>query len=271
MMKPLKLYWCRGEGRSDTSKQNFGDYLSPVLVEKLSGRKVEYSPVQNADLIAVGSVLGRERKAKYWWGGKRRLHIWGAGTGSEQAIYSGHHHYHAVRGALTLAQIQGAPAQVALGDPGLLAPLVLDREADKTAKKIRVGIIPHYADQSEPAVAELAASIPGAKVIDVFLPVCQVLEEISSCDFVFSSSMHGLIVADAFAVPNHWLLLSRGRISEYKFADYYSAFGLAEVLPLLPCELVDGGVGLLDRIAGEYSRPGILEVKEGLLRSFPQL
>lgn len=270
-MKPIKLYWCRGEGRSDASKQNFGDYLSPLLVETFSGRGVEYAPIQDADLMAVGSILGRERKAKHWWGGKRRLHIWGTGTGSEQARYSGHHHYHAVRGALTLAQIQGSPSSVTLGDPGLLAPWVLDRKAEQFSKKVRVGIIPHYADQSEPAVAELVSAIPGSKVIDVFSPVLQVLEEVASCDFVLSSSMHGLIVADSFAVPNQWLLLSRGRISEYKFADYYSAFGLSGVSPLSPGEIVAGGVGLLDRIAAGYSRPGLAGIQDALIKSFPQL
>lgn len=270
-MKPLKLYWCRGEGRSDVGKQNFGDYLSPLLIERFSGRKVEYAPVQNADLMAVGSILGRERKAKHWWGGRRRLHIWGAGTGSEQARYSGHHYYHAVRGSLTLDQIENAPSNIALGDPGLLAPWVLDRTGVKLAKKIRVGIIPHYADQTEPAVAELVAGIPGSKIIDVFSPVHQVLEEIASCDFVLSSSMHGLIVADSFSVPNHWLLLSRGRISEYKFADYYSAFGLANVPPLLASEVLEGKGNLLGRIADAYSRPGLEGIQEGLIKAFPQL
>jgi pyruvyltransferase len=269
-MKPLKLYWCRGEGRNDASKQNFGDFLSPLLVEVFSGRKVEYAPVHQADLMAVGSIIGRESKAKRWGIFPRRLHIWGAGTGCEQAHYSGRHYYHAVRGALTRAQIDGQHASPALGDPGLLAPWVLGDREKPVAKMIRVGIIPHYADQAEPAVAELLAAIPGARLINVFSPVRQVLKEIASCDFVLSSSMHGLIVADSFGVPNQWLLLSRGRISEYKFADYYSAFGISGVEPLLPSDVLQSGPTLLERLSAGYARPGLEQIQQGLIESFPK-
>ncbi|WP_421682587.1 polysaccharide pyruvyl transferase family protein [Stutzerimonas urumqiensis] len=271
-MKPIKLYWCRGEGRSDSSKQNFGDYLSPLLVEMLSGRKVEYAPVQRADLMAVGSILGREAKAKRLGFLPHRLHIWGTGTGAEQASYSGRHYYHAVRGALTRAQIDSSCSDPMLGDPGLLAPWVLgDRKRPVVAKQIRVGLIAHYADQAEPVLAELLASIPGARLINVFSPVKQVLAEIASSDFVLSSSMHGLIVADSFGVPNQWLLLSRGRISEYKFADYYSAFGLSGLQPLLPQAVLRGGPALLERLRADYQRPGLKQIQQNLLGSFPQL
>lgn len=270
-MKSIKLYWCRGEGRSDPRKQNFGDYLSPLLVEIFSGRKVEYAPVQQADLMAVGSILGRESKAKRWGLFPRRLHIWGTGTGSEQAHYSGRHYYHAVRGTLTRDQIDGLHGSPVLGDPGLLAPWVLGEREQPVAKRIRVGIIPHYADQAEPAVAELLAAIPGARLINVFSPVKQVLAEIASCDFVLSSSMHGLIVADSFGVPNQWLLLSRGRISEYKFADYYSAFGISGIQPLLPQTVLQGGEGLLERLRADYARPGLAQIQQALVGSFPEL
>lgn len=269
-MKPVKLYWCRGEGRSDSNKQNFGDYLSPLLVEVFSGRKVEYAPVQQADLMAVGSILGRESKAKRWGVLPRRLHIWGTGTGCEQALYSGRHYYHAVRGALTCGQIDGLQGSPVLGDPGLLAPWVLGDRQKSVAKTIRVGIIPHYADQTEPAVAELLTAIPGARLIDVFSPVRRVLEDIACCDFVLSSSMHGLIVADSFGVPNQWLLLSRGRISEYKFADYYSAFGITGVKPLLPQDVLQGGPALLERLTVGYARPGLEQIQQGLIGSFPE-
>lgn len=270
-MKPLKLYWCRGDGRSDPNKQNFGDYLSPLLVEILSGRKVQYAPVQQADLMAVGSILGRESKARRWGFLPRRMHIWGTGTGSERVHYSGRHYYHAVRGALTLSQIDGLRGSPVLGDPGLLAPWVLGGREKPVAKKIHVGIIPHYADQVEPAVAELLAAIPGSRLINVFSPVRQVLEEIASCDFVLSSSMHGLIVADSFGVPNQWLLLSRGRISEYKFADYYSAFGISSVKPLLPQDVMQGGPALLERLTAGYTRSGLEKIQQSLIGSFPTL
>jgi len=45
----IKLYWHRGSGRSDAGQRNFGDYLSPLIVEAVSGRSVEYAPLKEAE------------------------------------------------------------------------------------------------------------------------------------------------------------------------------------------------------------------------------
>ncbi|MBN2645360.1 MAG: polysaccharide pyruvyl transferase family protein [Desulfuromonadaceae bacterium] len=267
-MKPIKLYWCREKGRDNPEKQNFGDYLSPLLVERLAGRKVEYAPIHKADLVAIGSVLERERKAKHWGIVPRKLHIWGTGSGVPDISFSGRHHYHAVRGALTLAQITSPSSVPALGDPGLLAPLLLEQAS--YSKKYSIGLIPHYADMNEPAVAKLLASPLNIHLINVFSPVKQVLEEIASCDFILSSSMHGLIVADAFKVPNKWLLFSEGRISQYKFHDYYTIFDIFDQKPALPEQILNNSK-IIKEIIENYRRPHIEMRKEALINSFPSL
>lgn len=268
-MKDIKLYWCRGKGRDNPHLQNFGDYLSPLLVELLSGRKVRHAPVHRADLIAIGSVLGRERKARRF-GLPRRLHIWGTGTGCENETFSGRHYYHAVRGQLTLAKIKNGPEELVLGDPGLLAPMVLSEGERRPEKRYRIGLIPHYADQHEPTVGELRKSLPGVEVIDVYGAVRSVVAEIARCDFVLSSSLHGLIVADAFGIPNQWLFLSRGRISEYKFADYYTAFGLQNMLPVYPETILRNGYDF-EQVRSSYRRPGLDVIQKALLGAFPSL
>ncbi len=69
----IKLYWWQGEGSNDSSKQNFGDFLSPLIVGMLSGKKVVYAEPKDADMIAIGSILSRERKAK---GLFRKRELW---------------------------------------------------------------------------------------------------------------------------------------------------------------------------------------------------
>jgi len=60
------------------------------------------------------------------------------------------------------------------------------------------------------------------------MPVADVVAEISKCEAVLSSSLHGLVVADSFGIPNRRAvasdLLTGG---DYKFRDYYSAFGIS--------------------------------------------
>lgn len=264
----IKLYWCRGKGRDDAAQQNFGDYLSPLIVEMLSGKSVVYSPINKAEMMAIGSIMNRERKAKRFML-PRRLHVWGAGTDAPGLSFSSRHYYHAVRGEKTREQVDGLKSQPALGDPGLLSAQWWGGRP-VPAKRHRVGLIPHYVDKENPYLQQVA-TLPGVKLIDVFSPVEEVLRQIQECEFVISSSMHGLIVADAFGVPNRRVRLSQGKVSDYKFVDYYSAFGLGEPVALEAQDLLllaskDPAV-----MIGEYQRPGLEVLQHGLVGSFPHL
>ncbi|GGD00757.1 polysaccharide pyruvyl transferase family protein [Halopseudomonas salina] len=262
----IKLYWWRGEGAQDSTKQNFGDYLSPLIVEMVSGKPVVHASPAHADMIAIGSILSRERKAKRFLI-KRKLHIWGAGTDSAERIFSGRHHYHAVRGEKTREQIQGLATMPALGDPGLLT----DRwwsGRPKPEKKYRLGLIPHFVDQQNAAMQDLA-KLGGVRVISVFDPVEDVARQIQQCDFIASSSMHGLILADSFGIPNRRLVFSRGIISDLKFVDYYSAFQMGEPQATTPIEWIQTE-GTHPVIEDPYERPGLESIKDKLVSAFPK-
>jgi pyruvyltransferase len=216
-------------------------------------------------MIAIGSILSRERKAKGWIL-KRKLHIWGAGTDRSDRSFAGHHYYHAVRGVKTREQIKATDCQPALGDPGLLS----DRwwsGRPVPEKKYRIGWIPHFVDQQTPDIQTLAA-LSGTTLINVFDSVESVMRQIQQCDFIASSSMHGLILADAFGIPNRRMVISKGIISDLKFIDYYSALGLSEPQPTTPQEWLsaEGRHAVLEE---EYSRPGLETVKDQLQNAFP--
>ena len=52
-------------------------------------------------------------------------------------------------------------------------------------------------------------------------------EDIDKCDFILSSSLHGIIVADSFNIPNAWIYLTDKVIGKgFKFHDYFSAIGI---------------------------------------------
>lgn len=266
--RPIKLFWWQGDGAHDVSRRNFGDYLSPLIVEMVSRRPVVFAPVASADMLAIGTILKRERQARLF-GFPRKLHIWGSGAGKPDERFPARHYYHAVRGHLTLARIKATGgASPALGDPGILAGRYVDgRQApDKT---FTLGIIPHFVDQSLKAVTEIG-SRPNTLVINVFDPVDSVLEQIRRCHFILSSSMHGLIVSDAFGIPNRRILLSDKVKSSMKFEDYYSIYGLQEPQPLTPAEVLDPRFKL-DLIAESYARPGLQTLQDRLAAAFPDL
>jgi|TARA_Y100001968_G_scaffold288320_1_gene290484 hypothetical protein len=261
----IKLYWHRGAGRTDSSKQNFGDYLSPLIVEAVSGRAVKYASLKDAELMAIGTILANEHKAKRF-GFKRRIHIWGAGCGQPEERFSERHYYHAVRGSETLRRIAGSGLTPALGDPGLLAEMLVKRPAQK---KYKIGFVPHYVDRVHPSSVAFAA-IDGVHLINVFDEPCEVLRQIAACEFIVSSSLHGLVIADAYGVPNVRVRLSLGLIDELKFDDYYSAFGL-RAPECLSADELKFLAGEFELFGEGYCRPGLSDIQDDLIKKFPEI
>ena len=216
------------------------------------------------EMVALGSLMRRFVKRRFWM---RKVHVWGTGFMAEpEAPLRLKHHFHAVRGHRTREAL-GLPDDLAVGDPGLLAHLLVKDQA-APAKRWRAGFLAHYKDKGNAELCRLIESNEAYCEIDVFQAPHEVLEQIRSCDVVFSSAMHGLIASDALGVPNAWLKLSdlvRGK--DFKFGDYYSVFGL-EVAPTSLS--VDN---LPDKIAeteASYERPGLAEIQGKLINCFPK-
>ncbi len=235
----------------------------------VSGKTVQYAPIDRADMMAIGSIMDRERKAKRFLI-PRRLHIWGSGTDAADRRFSSRHYYHAVRGRKTLHQIEGLTGQPpALGDPGLLASHWWEGRP-RPKKRYTLGVIPHYVDKNHPGLNCLKAAA-NICFIDVFWPVEEILRTIQECEFVLSSSMHGLIISDAFDIPNRRMRLSSGLISDYKFEDYYSAFDIPSPDAITAEEITRLNLRSPDTWIGVYARPGRDSICDALINSFPTL
>ncbi|MDV6226988.1 polysaccharide pyruvyl transferase family protein [Nitratireductor aquimarinus] len=217
-MREIKLNWWR----ELSGQNNFGDDLPPILIERLTGKKVTFSKLKKCDMISTGSILDLAVKFTKERILRRPFHrtlVWG--SGSFGTVKPGYHHLKvsAVRGPLT-RQALGLSDNVTVGDPALLLPRIIDRPH----KKYRWGIIPHIAHQSDPVVADMALQ-PGSRVIDLARSEpLEIAEEIASCDFVISSSLHGLITADAFGIPNLWMQIGKPLVGgQWKFRDYFES------------------------------------------------
>jgi hypothetical protein len=201
---------------------NFGDELGPEIIEKLFGYKINWTPdIYEADLLSVGSILqgidnGNSQK-------DNEIDVWGSGyIWDKDGGYKKNLKFYAVRGKLTRDRLPKKYQSIPLGDPGLLCSLVYKASNEKTGK---VGIIPHMADRGLPIIREIAQDSRFAIISPVDNPA-SVVKKITECKLILSSSLHGLIVADSFGVPNCHLKLSTnllGHENDYKFNDYYSA------------------------------------------------
>lgn len=198
---------------------NFGDLLSPWLVTKLTGietKLVRVGTEPNKKLlkkptyISTGSILSRAQDTSI---------VWGSGSfGTEQSgQISNNAKYHAVRGPLTrcLVQNNGVSCPAVYGDPALLSPLVYNPEVKVEHE---VGVVLRWSEKEWLNVKPGK----GVKLIDLGTgDIERVIREMKSCKAIITSSLHGLIIADTYGIPNAWLSSKTPKGGEFKFFDYF--------------------------------------------------
>ena len=148
--------------------------------------------------------------------------VWGAGLISPNHKPRGNPKIRAVRGPLTRKKLLdlGHECPEVYGDPALLYPRYYTPKAEK---KHKLGIIPHYKDKQNPWLKHQKA-----KIIDIQGGVNQVVDDVCSCEAIISSSLHGVILADAYGIPGYWIKLSDRLVGgNFKFKDYLLSVGRA--------------------------------------------
>jgi pyruvyltransferase len=231
----INMYWS-GHGRI----HNFGDMLNPWLVKRISGQPVEFTRTGENIHMVIGSILGANLGR---W--KSNCIVWGSGfvrpgvrTLKPKAIY-------AVRGPLSREEFlsQGIECPEVYGDPGLLLPRYY--KPTKEAK-YKLGIIPHYIDAGHEWIRKHLnyCKYEDILVIDVLDHIERVIESICSCEMIISSSLHGIVTADAYGIPSLWVEFSDKVIGKgFKFRDYFMSVGIE---PYEPFQIRDSGVELID-------------------------
>ncbi len=213
----LQVYYWRP---SDTSLRNFGDEITPIIVEKIWGIKCHWTRLADCKLVGAGSVL---ELLDDYGPRKRFVHVWGSGYIKDGA--SAHTRtnvkYSLVRGPLTGSRIG---ADVPYGDPGLLASKVFQRSS---AIKHKVGVVLHMKDMDSSDIKKMSRDV---FIISPYQSPQKVAQDITSCEIIFSSSLHGLIFADSFNIPNFRLKHNELEGQDYKFRDYYKSTGRSESL-----------------------------------------
>lgn len=201
---------------------NFGDLLSPYLISKLTNLPVSLITLtdqkeifknvkQNVfSYLAIGSIISKARNNSVIWGS-------GAfGTEIENNLNK-QAKYLAVRGPLTrnLLRIYNIECPSVYGDPALLLPYVFN---PKIEKKYETGIIFRW---SEEYFNDLKVEENVKKIFLRSDCVEKTLTDILQCKTILSSSLHGLIVADAYNIPSAWLSTNSAKGLEFKFYDYF--------------------------------------------------
>lgn len=195
-------------------KKNFGDLLGPWLMEQMTGKEVVWAQKSEPHYLFVGSVLDKVQPSTVAWGPGS------FGTEAKKELCKGPK-YLAVRGPLTRAKLEmhGITCPRIYGDPALLCP---DYYLPAIKPKHELGIVLRWSERGR--IKKLIEQ--GIKVIDLFTDKIEdTIDQFLSCEKIISTSLHGLIIADAYNIPNAWLIADTGTGKEHKFWDYLISVG----------------------------------------------
>lgn len=192
----MRAYWALGSGRG-----NFGDLLTPLIFRRW-GVELEWSEREDAELFAIGSLA--ELIPSTFTGT-----IVGTGCMFEAPVDFPRANALALRGFLT-ARLAGLHPPL-LADLGLLAPDLLARSY---RRRTAIGTIRAGGDERPPI---------GAPLDPTDGDTLGLVARASQCQRIVSSSLHGVVLADALGIPNMWD--PHPVAPPFKFRDYASAYG----------------------------------------------
>lgn len=201
------------------NSSNYGDGISEFIVNELFCDKLKIVNIHdkhdNTHYLTTGSVLCLSNDHSI---------VWGSGFIHAVSRVKGKPDIRCVRGPMTRAKLieQGIHCPEKYGDP---AVLMRDIYSPKAEIKYKYGVIPHYADTNHPVIKDLT-SRNNTLFIDIMSAETpfKLIDEITQCEVIYSSSLHGLIMAATYGKPCVWLKLGNKLIGgRFKFDDFFAS------------------------------------------------
>ena len=248
-----------GADEVDRSPYNLGDFLGNVIVKWMldkRGLSLDDYVECKKHLFTVGSgaVMSYQN-----------MTLWGSGVARElpesfrrflQRSWFRKLDIRAVRGPLSRDYLikLGHKCPEVYGDPAILMPLIYS--GVRSEKKYDVTIIPQMMTEKG-----IRVKYPDAHIISMNTNDYKgVIDQILQSKLIISSSLHGIILADAYGVPSVWYRGLRKDI-DFKYLDYYASTGRKpEYIP----------VSVEEAMKSEpLPLPDLKPLQDGLLETFP--
>jgi len=242
----IKVFWPKSP-----SPGNLGDILTPIMLREM-GIEYTYVGPDQAELLMTGSI------ARFAEDGCRVI---GSGIMSPKDLMNPKADWRVVRGPLTRAAIlnQGGFCPENYGDAALAyrSLVYVPRPYKRFMEK---GFVPHYVDYLQVT----SKYGPDRTISTITNNPTTTISLIGCCSKIYSSSLHGIILAHSMGVPAAWVKWSNkldGHPEDMKFLDYAMSVGIK----LIPYKNVDEAIPILP----ETDR--IDECAENVLRALDQL
>jgi pyruvyltransferase len=193
--------------------ENAGDLLGPCLVERiLRERGLAIRDIRRPRLFSIGSVLHFARDGDT---------VWGSGINGKQPLSElcfWRLDVRAVRGPLTAVLLRERGVYVegdVYGDPGILTARYWPRMPSGRGGPVYV---PHMREQVDREVRRRARVVSPLQSLEGFI------DGISEASIVYSTSLHGIIIAESYGIPAV-LIRNRSGETRFKYDDYYQGTG----------------------------------------------
>jgi len=237
---------------------NLGDCLGEEIVRYMLEQKgidIDKPVSKTKHLYSVGSNIQ---------GGYQSATIWGSGmllpmTKWEVRLQKLSHRrldIRALRGPLTkdyLEKTYGYHCPDIFGDPAILMPLVYQPMVSKQHDYL---VIPQFCREDD-----FRNEHPGERMVSMNTDDYRsVIDEIVASNIVYTSSLHGIILAEAYGVPAvffRWL----GKKIDFKYLDYYYSTGRRDIKVALSLEEA--------KQMEPLPLPDLSGLQQGLIDSFP--
>jgi len=198
--------------------KNFGDDINPYLYETIFGAEPKlmhvFDQTPEDHLLMCGSIMSFCNAHSI---------VCGAGFMSRDAKWiAPPKDIRLLRGPISREIAEGLgykfDEEPVYGDPALLIPHVMDYVEAPVVYEY--GWMPHYIDR------KVSCPISDAFFIDVQGDVSQVITDVTRCEKIVSTGLHGLILADALGKPALWAKVSDNLSGDdTKFEDYFAGVG----------------------------------------------
>jgi hypothetical protein len=258
---PLNLIWW-----PRPFPGNFGDWLSPFVLQRATGHRVQFQPpTANTDapnLVLIGSI-GRFIQP--------RSVVVGTGVSRGHTEVNPDAQFVSVRGPLTaeIVRRSGGPVVESFGDPGLLLARLLPIE--RTGTNGRVALVRHHTHAGLPVTLPDTMdehSVLVSNPADISALVATLCEY----DGVVTSAMHVMIACHSYGIPCA-LVTFRGfdgaaHGNGFKYEDYSMGAGLQDLWEPEAVGLDLGLINWADRLRVEIV-PGakLDEIEAAIARS----
>lgn len=208
----------------NSESNNVGDALSPVIIKACMnyyGIPLDQGTDRTKHLYGIGSILLGWQDATIWGSGflhdisKRRNFC---------IVSKLHKLWHrvdirAVRGPQSKRVLEkmGIPCPDLFGDPAILLPMFYLPKGKPSREQV---VVPFWGDSH--------LYLDKENVVNTFVEDYRdFIDEICSARLVISSSLHGIILAEAYGVPAV-MLQSVNAPDLFKYRDYYESTGRAK-------------------------------------------